>query len=127
MTGQRQSLIDRVALALVWRMLSLSGQIKGKHYTDESHPFVVTVRGEEKTVGYEEALATSPHWQSMAEAALEELTDERIAGLHVNFIEWAGSRSCSKCHAIFPGDVPDPCPSCTQITEAGKMIAAAGE
>ena len=36
-----QSLIDRVALALVRQMLLLSGQIKGKHYTDEPRAFVV--------------------------------------------------------------------------------------
>jgi predicted YcjX-like family ATPase len=129
MTVQRQALIDRVALALVRRMLTLSGQIKGKHYTDEPHPFVVTVRGEEKTVGYEEALALSPHWRSMAEASIEAMTEDRIRGdeCKVKGLLGAGSRTCSKCHAVFPGDVPDPCPACAQIAEIGKMIAESGK
>ena len=125
----RQALIDKVALALVRRMLSLSGQIKGKHYTDEPHPFVVTVRGEEKTVGHEEALALSPHWQSMAEASIEAMTEDRIRGdeCKVKWLPGAGSRTCGKCHAVFPGDVPDPCPACAQIAEVGKMIAESGK
>jgi hypothetical protein len=103
MTGQRQSLVDRVALALVQRMLLLSGEIKGKSYTDEPHPFVVTVRGEEKTVGYEEALALSPYWQSMAEASIEAMTEDRIRGdeCKVKWLLGAGSRTCCKCHAVF--------------------------
>ena len=124
----RQDIVDRVALGLVRRMLSLSGQIRGKHYTNEPHAFVVTVRGEErrvtKLIGYEEAEALSPYWQSMAEAALEVVDGSQASVSPVRFL--LESTACNKCHAIFPGDVPDPCPACRLISEVGKMIAEEG-
>lgn len=87
-----QSFIDRVALALVKQMLSLDGQIKGKHYTDDLHAVVINVRGEERIVGYEESLASSPHWQSMAEAAIGVMGDGSVG---VELVE------CSNCHAAY--------------------------
>ena len=120
----RQDIIDRVALGLVRRMLSLSGQIRGKHYTDDPHAFVVMVRGEERIVGYEESLSLTSHWQSMAEAALEVVDGSQASVSPVRFL--LESTACNKCHAIFPGDVPDPCPACRLISEVGKMIAEEG-
>lgn len=120
----RQDFIDRVALGLVRRMLSLSGQIRGKHYTDDPHAFVVMVRGEERIVGYEESLSLTSYWQSMAEAALEVVDGSQASVSPVRFL--LESTACNKCHAIFPGDVPDPCPACRLISEVGKMIAEEG-
>lgn len=95
-----QSLIDRVALALVRQMLLLSGQIKGKHYTDEPRAFVVEVRGEDRRVGYEEAEALSPHWQSMAEASIGAMTPGNDEQPEMGVL---GTTSCNKCHAVLRG------------------------
>jgi hypothetical protein len=116
-----QSLIDRVALALVQQMLSLSGQIKGKHYTDEPRAFVVAVRGEDRRVGYEEAEALSPHWQSMAEAAIVAMTSGTDEQPEVGVL---GTTSCNECHSVFQGKIPIPCPACIQLREVRLMIAA---
>ena len=112
--------IDRMALALVRRSLSLNGMIKGRDYTAEPHPFVIAVRGEERRVGFEEVEAFSPYWQSMAEAALGDMMTGNDEQPEVGVL---GTTICNKCHSVFQGKIPIPCPACRQLDEIGALIS----
>ena len=79
-----QAFIDKVALSLVRKFLSLKGEVRGVHY-DADPEF-----------DYEGHLARSEPWQSMAKAAIGVMEEERVDGLAgVELME------CSSCHAAY--------------------------